>query len=194
MKNSIELFISLKKVERILLKDDEILLESFERIFRILADESKTLKDVKSIHCERIRQWDKEIRAYARILEDISLPARLIVEHVLELKYKAGLMAVEAENITQDFSAIGDVRVEEFGVIRISNGNLQLTWRDELYNYFLYPDKVELRTVDEKTTIKLFFSQVFGSQDVHKFSAITDSPKLMYIHPDLLKYIDEDSK
>lgn len=174
-----------------MLKEDPILLDSFERIFRVIDSEAKILQDVKSIHAERIRQWVKEIRAYARILEDISLPARLILEHMLELKYKSGQMAVEAANINQGFSVINDIRVEEFGVIQISTGNIQLSWRDEIYNYLLYPDKVELRTIDEKSTIKLFFSHTFGKQDVHKFSAITASPKLLYLHPVLQRFIDK---
>lgn len=177
-----------------MLKDDQILLDSFERIFRILDSEAANLKEVKSIHAERVRHWEKEIRTYARILEDISLPARLILEHILELKYKAGQMAVEAENIIQGFSIISDVKVEEFGVIKISTGNIQLTWRDEYYNYLLYPDKVELRTKDEKTTIKLFFSHNFGRQGVHKFSSVMNSPNLLYIHPILQRYIDKNQK
>lgn len=178
-------------MEIFLLKEDQIVLESFERIFRVIENEAKNLKDVKSIHSERVRQWEKEIRAYARILEDISLPARLILEHILELKFKSGQMAVEAENIIQGFSNINDISVEEFGVIQISTGNIQLSWRDEIYNYLLYPDKVELRTIDEKSTIKLFFSHIFGRQDVHKFSSVTASPKLLYLHPVLKKYIDK---
>ncbi len=77
-----------------MLKDDQILLDSFERIFRVIENETRNLKDVKSIHTERLREWEKEIRAYARILEEISLPARLIIEHILELKHKSGQMAV----------------------------------------------------------------------------------------------------
>lgn len=177
-----------------MLDNDHILLDSFERIFRVLDQEAGKLKEVKSIHAERVRQWEREIRTYARILEDISLPARFILEHILELKHKAGQMAVEAENIIQGFSTISNVVVEEFGVIKISTGNIQLTWRDEFYNYLLYPDKVELRTIDEKTTIKLFFSQTFGRQDVLKFSAITASPKLLYLHPALQRYMDKNKK
>lgn len=174
-----------------MLENDHLLLDSFERIFRVLDQERNNLIDVKSIHVERIRQWEKEIRAYARILEDISLPARFIIEHVLDLKSKAGQMAVVADCISQGFSEINGVLVEEFGVIKIYTGNIQLTWRDQEYNYLIYPDKVELRTVDEKNMIKLFFSQNFGIQDVLKFSAVTDSSKLLYIHPALQKHIDK---
>ena len=177
-----------------MLNDDQALLNSFERLFCVLEDESRNLKNIKSIHAERIRLWEKEIRAYARIFEDISLPARFILEHILELKHKGGLMAVEAENISQSLSNINDVRVEEFGVITIFTGNLRLSWRDNFYNYLLYPDKVELRTLDEKTAIKLFFSHVFGEQDVHRFSAVTSSEQLLYIHPVLQKLIDKNQE
>ncbi len=170
-------------------KTDQDLLESFEKIFRVLETESRNLKDVKSIHTERIRQWEDEVRSYARILEDISLPARLILEHLLKLKQKNGQVAVEAENIIQGFSAIHGVRVEEFGVIRVAAGSLNLSWRDEDYNYLLYPDKVELRTLDEKATIKLFFSHDFARQKVLYFSAIITCKNVLYIHPDLEKLI-----
>ena len=177
-----------------MLSDDQILLDSFERLFCVLEEESKNLKNVKSIHAERILLWEKEIRAYARIFEEISLPARLILEHILELKHKGGQMAIEAENISQSHSPINDVGVEEFGVITIHTGIVKLTWRDSFYNYLLYPDKVELRAQDEKTAIKLFFSHVFGEQDIHKFSAVTSSEQLLYIHPTLQKLIDKNQE
>lgn len=177
-----------------MLSDDQILLESFERLFCVLEDESRNLKNVKSIHAERIRLWEKEIRAYARIFEEISIPSRLILEHILELKHKGGQMAIEAENISQSLSIIHDVKVKDFGVITIHTGNVQLAWRDSFYNYLLYPDKVELRSLDEKTVIKLFFSHVFGQQDIHKFSEVTSSEQLLYIHPTLQKLIDKNQE
>lgn len=173
-----------------MLENDQLLLDSFERIFCLLDQEADALKEIKSVHAERIRQWGKEIRAYARILEEISLPARFILEHILEIKHKSGQMAVEADNIKQGFSAITEVSVEEFGVIKIRTGNIQLSWRDDTYNYLVYPDNVELRTLDEKATIKLFFSHTFGSQDVQKFAALTESSRLLYLHPALEKYLD----
>ncbi len=170
--------------------DDQKLLNSFEHIFQVLNEEVNSLNEIKSIHVQRIRQWENEIRAYARILEDISLPSRFILEHILELRDKSGQMAVEAENITQGFSVINDVEVKKFGVIWISLGTIELSWRDEDYNYLLYPDKVELRTIDEKAMIKFFFPYNFSQQYVQKFSEIISSPKLLYIHPVLQKYLE----
>ncbi|UWG95612.1 hypothetical protein LPY66_11855 [Dehalobacter sp. DCM] len=172
-----------------MLRDDEKLLDSFEQVYRLLEQVTKSLTDQKCIYAEKIRQWEDEIKAYGRIIEEISLPARLILEHILLLKFRSGQMAMEAENITQVFSAIGDVRVEKFGIIKITSGDVELSWRDELYNYLIYPDKVELRTNDEKTTIKLFFSQSFEEKDIQKFSDIKESLQLLYIHPSLEKHI-----
>lgn len=173
-----------------MLYDDQEILASYERLFCALENESRILKDIRSIHAEIIRQMGQEIRSYARIFEEISLPARFILEHILELKHKGGQMALEAENISQHFSAITEVRVEEFGIIKISTGSVQLSWRDEFYNYLLYPDKVELRTTDEKTAIKLFFSHAFGSQGIQKFRNLNTSSRLLYLHPVLQNYTD----
>lgn len=173
-------------------KDDNIILESLEKIYRVLENEIRQLQDIKSIHVLKIIEWGKEIRAYARIFEDISLPARMIIEHILELKFKAGQMAIETDNVTHNFSAIEDISIEEFGVIKISTGELHISWHDEDYNYLLYPDKVELRTADEKMIIKLFFSYNFSRQILQNFSQILHDPKVIYIHPNLKQYIDKE--
>jgi len=168
--------------------DDQKLLDSFERIYLALDQEILNLEATRAIYVERMRQWENEIKAYTRIIEEISLPARLILEHILELKHKSGQMAVEGESLTQGYSAINGVTVEEFGLIRISTGTIELSWRDENYNYLFYPDKVELRTVDEKAMIRFFFSHHFSRQHIKKLIEIADSPKLSYIHPVLKKY------
>ncbi|NLO96885.1 MAG: hypothetical protein GX091_02215 [Peptococcaceae bacterium] len=170
---------------------DPKLLDSFERLFKVIDQEVNNFKKVKLVYIEMIRQWEKEIRSYARMIEDISLPSRLILEHILELKQNSGQMAVEAENINQGFASINNVEVEEFGVIKISTGSIKLLWRDADYNYLLYPDKAELRTLDEKTVIRLFFSHNFGQQHIQRFAGILTSPKLLYIHPDLKKFMEQ---
>jgi len=172
-------------------EQDQRLLESFERIFKVLKNEEEKLKDIKSIHIEKIKQLESEVRTQARIVEEISLPARLILEHILELKYKSGQIAVESEYITANFSSMFDVKVEQFGLIIVSVGDLRLCWRDSNYNYLIYPDKVEIRKFDEKFSIKLFFSRDFGKQIINKFSDIINSPQLHYLHPSLQEYINK---
>ncbi|NLM21362.1 MAG: hypothetical protein GX207_06390 [Peptococcaceae bacterium] len=168
------------------------LLDSFERIYQVINREVNNLQEVKLVYVEMIRQWEKEIRSYARILEDISLPSRLILEHILDLKLKSGQMAVEAESINQGFAPINYVGVEEFGVIKISTGSIELIWRDADYNYLLYPNKAELRTIDEKAVIRLSFSYSFGQKHLQKFAGVLSSPQLLYIHPTLEKFTEQE--
>ncbi|ADY56369.1 hypothetical protein Sgly_2076 [Syntrophobotulus glycolicus DSM 8271] len=172
-----------------MLQEDELLLESLERIYRALDSEISRLKQIKSIHVEKIMEIEEEIQAYARIIEEISVPARMILEHVLVLKDKSGQMAVESSNINFPFSVIRNIKIDQFGLINIQAGDLELSWRDIDFHYFFYPDKVELRSKDEKSIIKLFFSLHFGRQTIKKFSAIQKDQGVIYIHPMLCQII-----
>mgnify|MGYP000875930636 CR=1 FL=1 len=172
--------------------DDLKLLDSFERIYQVIKQEVNNLQEVKLVYVEMIRRWEKEIKSYARILEEISLPSRLILEHILELKQKSGQMAVEAESINQGFAPINYVGVEEFGVVKISTGSIELLWRDADYNYLLYPNKAELRTIDEKAVISLSFSHSFSPKHLQKFAGGLNSPQLLYIHPTLQKFMEQE--
>lgn len=171
-------------------QEDELLLESLERIYRVLELETAQLKEIKSIHVEKIIEIEDEIRAYARIIEEISVPARMILEHVLVLKDKSGQMAVESSNINHNFSEIRNIKIDKFGLINIKTGGLELSWRDIDFNYYFYPDKVELRSKDEKSSIKLFFSLNFGRQTVKKFADIKKDQGVIYIHPMLNQIIE----
>lgn len=140
-----------------------------------------------SVHIQQLSAWSEEIRAYIRLFEEISSPARLVVEHVLDLKFNDGLLGVETENIKMDRSIIDSMQIFEFGVIQVVVGNMQLSWRDGDYNYYFYPDMVELRTADEKSLIKLFFSRNFARQTQVQFAALKNLPQVIYIHPELVK-------
>jgi len=164
-------------------------MESIENIYIAIEGEKNKLNSIKSIHVQKINELEEEIRSYARIFEDISLAARLIIEHILEMKSKKGLIAIEAESISQNYSSIRGLELEEFGLIKVSLGDLVLTWRDQDNNYLFYPDKVELRSIDEKKSIKIFFSLEFGTQVLGKFPVLADQPNIMYFHPSLIKNI-----
>lgn len=169
-----------------MLKDDNLFLESFENIYSVIARELQELEDNRSVYKDKLIELKEEIRAYCRIFEDISLPARLILEQVMDMKQKSAQIAIEAQNMTQNYAMIKEIKVLEFGVIRLTVGEMDISWHDREYNYLLYPDKVELRTLDEKSVIKLFFSNVFDQQIIDKFSPLLkDEEKVIYIHPSL---------
>ena len=170
-------------------EEDFLLLESLEEIHRVLEKSIKEISKVRSIHVTHFEHWAEELRNYRRIFEEISSPARLIIEQLLDNQYKSGQVALEAGQLSQSFSSIGGIKVEQFGIIKIKLGELEVTWRDGSYTYYLYPDKVELRAVDEKSAVKMFFSLPFTRQTVEKFPELVQSPNVAYIHPQLEQWL-----
>ncbi|MCO1600391.1 hypothetical protein [Desulfosporosinus nitroreducens] len=170
-------------------EEDSILLECLEDVYHTFEKALKKANQVRSIHVQKFEQLLVEIRSERRIFEDISIPARLIVEQLLESQFRVGQVAIEAERLKQTFASVAYVKVEEFGKICMKIGELEVSWRDGNYSYYLYPDKVELRATDEKSSIKLFFSIAFNRQSVERFPEILISPNVVYIHPQLEKWI-----
>lgn len=171
------------------MREDDELLECLEDIHFCFLEALKRVQKVRSVHVLQLEKWAEDLRSQRRIFEDISIPARLIIEHILESQFKGGKVAVEAEHIKQSYTSIGSVKVEEFGIIKVVLGEAEISWRDENYSYYFYPDKIELRAVDEKSAIKLFFTLAFGRQMVEKFPEILRSPNIAYIHPQLEKWL-----
>jgi len=164
-----------------------MILASLERISSVFTQSLNDIQADSSVHIQQLSAWAEEIRAYIRLFEEISSPARLVVEQILDLKFNDGLLGVETENIKMERSIIDSLQIFEFGVIQVIVGNMQLSWRDGDYNYYFYPDMVELRTADEKSLIKLFFSRNFARQTQIQFAALKNLPQVIYIHPELIK-------
>lgn len=170
-------------------EEDSILLDCLEDMYHTLEKALKKANQVRSIHVQKLEQLLAEIKSERRIFEEISIPARLIVEQLLESQFRVGQVAIEAERLKQSFASVVYVKVEEFGIIRIKIGELEISWRDGNYSYYLYPDKIELRANDEKSSIKLFFSISFNRKTLENFPEILISPNVVYIHPQLEKWI-----
>ncbi|MDR1960792.1 MAG: hypothetical protein LBQ16_00750 [Gracilibacteraceae bacterium] len=164
---------------------DGRLLESLEKIHRCLETEMEKLKDIKAAPADSLREMALETRGLARLLEEVSVSGRLVIEYALELRKRNGQIAVETEAVRQDFCAVRQVRVEEFGILRLTIADLCLTWRDGGYNYLFYPDKVEMRSRDEKSVIKLFFSQPFDQRFLCGQSEVLTCPRVLYLHPEI---------
>jgi len=166
-------------------EEDAILLECLEDVYHTFDKALQKAQTVRSIHVRKFEQILDELRSERRVFEDISIPARLIVEQLLESQFRVGQVALEGEYLKQPFTGVEALKVEEFGIIRVKLGEVEVTWRDGNYSYYLYPDKVELRAKDEKSAIKLFFSIPFNRQTLEKFPELRTSPNIVYIHPQL---------
>ena len=170
-------------------EEDSLLLECLEDVYHTFEKALKKAQKVRSIHVRKFEQILEELRSERRAFEDISIPARLIVEQLLESQFKVGQVALESEYLRHSFACVDAVKVEEFGIIRVKLGEVEITWRDGNYSYYLYPDKVELRAIDEKSAIKLFFSIPFNRQTLERFPEIITSSNVVYIHPQLETWI-----
>lgn len=170
-------------------EEDEMLLECLEDVYHTFEKALIKAQKVRSIHVRKLEQILDELRSERRVFEDISTPARLIVEQLLESQFRVGQVAMEAEYLRHPFTGVEAVKVEEFGIIRVKLGEMEITWRDGSYSYYLYPDKVELRAKDEKSAIKLFFSIAFNRQTLERLPEIITSPDVVYIHPHLEAWI-----
>lgn len=170
-------------------QEDILVLECLDGIYLALEKSLKKIEPVRSIHRLQLEQWAEEIRNHRRILEEISLPARLVVEHLMGIQLKTGQVGLETGQLSQGLSSIRGINIEQFGIIKVLLGELEVTWRDEDYSYYFYPDKVELRAKDEKSGVKLFFSIAFTRQAVETYPDLLKSPKVSYIHPQLEKWL-----
>ena len=170
-------------------EEDAILLECLEDVYHSFEKALKKAQKVRSIHVQKFEEILEELRSERRVFEDISIPARLIVEQLLESQFRVGQVALEADYLRHPFTGVEAVKVKEFGIICVKLGEVEITWRDGNYSYYLYPDKVELRAIDEKSAIKLFFSIPFSRQTLEKFPEIITSPNVVYIHPQLDTWI-----
>ncbi|WP_206812436.1 hypothetical protein [Paradesulfitobacterium ferrireducens] len=167
---------------------DDLLLECLEDVYHSLEKALRKLENVRSIHVAEMERLAEELRSERRIFEELSGPARLIVEHLLECQHKNALVSIEAEQISQPFATVGKISVLPFGIIKLTLSNLELAWRDGNYTYYLYPDKIELRARDEKSGIKLFFTLPFSRQLIEGFADLPAAKNLAYIHPQLVKW------
>lgn len=170
-------------------EEDSILLECLEDVYHNFEKALKKVQKVRSIHVQKFERLLEELLSERRVFEDISIPARLIIEQLLESQFKVGQVALEAEYLRQPFSGVEYVKIEEFGIIRVKLGDVEVRWRDGNYAYYFYPDKVELRATDEKSAIKLFFSISFNQQTIERFPEILKSPNVVYVHPQLENWI-----
>lgn len=142
----------------------------------------------------RFKAIEEKLTTERRLLEEVSLPCRFILEHFSTfmgkddhpMGFRMGLLEV-GRGILNDFS------INEWGNVYLLIGNIRLGWRDKDYQYLFYPDKVILRSYDmAKPEIHLFFNFAFKySKLLPEFSEIADHEQTLYCHPDLLENTEE---
>ncbi|MFZ5943258.1 MAG: hypothetical protein ACOYVD_04055 [Bacillota bacterium] len=170
---------------------DQKLLETYEDLNMAFWQLQESLKEIpKNLpSLERLNIIKRRLTTERRLIEEISLPCRFILEHFTTfmgkldhtLGYKVGQFQVGR-------GLLSDFHIEEWGNVVLYLGNVQLTWRDADYLYYFYPDKVILRSCDRtKPEIQLFFSFAFKySHLLEMYQDVNQHKQVEYWHEDLV--------
>lgn len=171
---------------------DKRYLEALEEITRTLwkCKEKYQLEGEENYpQWARLKTLEEKLATERRLLEEVSLPCRFILEHFSTfmgksdhtLGFRLGLLEM-GRGILNSFS------INEWGNITIEIGNVRLGWRDKDYQYLFYPDKVILRALDRsKPEIHFSFSFAFPySKLLEEFRDVVDHEQTLYFHPDLI--------
>ena len=170
-------------------QDQEILLV-YEEVGEVLKRlEEKEGVDENTSYYSRLKLIKDQIATERRLIEEISLPCRFILEHFSFFLGKPDYtLGFKYGKIQAGRGLLSAITVEEWGNIRLSLGSIELSWRDAEYQYMFYPDKVILRPNDlSKGEIYLYFSYAFKYSDLLKqYQDVASDPQTCYWHEDLV--------
>ena len=168
-------------------RQDSLALEIFEDLYYFLESKIKLLSQ-ENPQRHMLEEIQQIVASERRVLEEISLPCRFLLEHLAEQQVRGATVELETENCVQNKSPVTGIQVQEWAKIKVRLGSLDLCWRDTGSRYYFYPDKVEIRPQDERVRgFKLFFSFPFKSSHglLNRFPSLKEDPQVSYWHPDL---------
>lgn len=131
-----------------------------------------------------------KVETERRLVEEISLPCRFILEHFsLFLGKWDYTVGFKFGKVQTGRGLLSDLRVAEWGNVHLIIGNTEINWRDVDYQYMFYPDKVIVRPKDiSKADIYLYFSYAFKySSCLKQFQDVQNHEQTLYWHEDLIK-------
>lgn len=139
---------------------------------------------------KRFRILLDKIETERRLIEDVSLPCRFVVEHLSlfidEMEYTIGF---EYRDVRSGRGLLHSVRIGEWGAVTVHIGDVQITWRDPEVSYMFYPDKIIIR---QKTSavddITFYFSYPFkyALSLLQAFQEVSKHEKTLYWHESLI--------
>ncbi len=170
-------------------------MEDITQVMRRSMDKYHEENKESEFHPQRTRyaQMEAMVASERRLLEEVSLPCRLILEHFstfsdqpdrsISVRYGSALYC----NGTYQGYAIN-----EWGHVTLKLGSFSITWRDDEYQYMFYSDKVILRPLDiQKPEISFSFSfSLKYSKLLEEFSDVAGHPQTGYYQPDLFSKED----
>ena len=143
-------------------------------------------------HAQRLRyqQLEDMVASERRLLEEISLPCRLVLEHLSTfLDQPDRSISIRYGQCQYSNGAYRGFSINEWGHVTLHLGNFSVTWRDDDYQYMFYADKVILRAFDiQKPEIGISFNfSLKYSKLLEDFKDITEDRQTGYCQPDLFE-------
>ena len=141
----------------------------------------------------RFRQFEDMVASERRLIEEISAPCRLILEHFSSFldqpDRSVGIRYGQSSYSNGDYLGYA---INEWGHVTLKVGNCRITWRDDEYQYMFYADKVILRAYDiqkPEITISFTFSLKY-SKLLEEYPDVPGHPQTAYYQPDLFSLIE----
>lgn len=176
------------------LSDQDILLVC-DDLLKVFGDHNIDLHDsqlaVDSAPIDRRFSFIRDrIETERRLIEDISRPGRLMIEHFSlfmdKMDYTIGFIYGD---IKTGRGLLGNIRVGEWGTVSLEIGDVSVTWRDADVGYMFYPDRIIVRPKDSaQDDITFYFSYSFkyDKELLKEYQDVSKNDQTLYWHEDLL--------
>jgi hypothetical protein len=169
-----------------------------QRFLSLLEDVTLALRKSKTTYqldeesdhpqINRLHRLESLLATERRLIEEISPPGRLVLEHFTLLRDRPDQMIrFRYDLIEAGKGSFHGFVINEWGHVTVNIGNTFIAWRDEDYQYMFYPNKIILRALDAAKP-ELHFAFDFSlkySRLLEDFGDVPVHPHTIYIHPDL---------
>lgn len=165
-------------------------MEDIAQVMRKSMEKYQEENKESEFHPQRTRyvQLEAMVASERRLLEEISLPCRLVLEHFSAfVEQPDRSISVRYGSALYNNGAYQGYAINEWGHVTLKLGNFSITWRDDEYQYMFYSDKVILRPLDiQKPEICISFTfSLKYSKLLEDFRDVTSHSQTGYYQPDL---------
>lgn len=159
-------------------------LKSDDEWNRISEDEGSAGLNIRMTMFKEMMEFER------RLIEEISLPARFILEHFSYLLNHADyLVSFSYGQMLFGSGRLNLMKIKEWGNIELTIGGTDIRWRDEEVQYLFYPNKVTIRNKDslKHDDINLMFNYQFNHAQglLHAYQDVKDDKQTLYWHEKL---------
>lgn len=155
----------------------------------VAGDHAALLADEDAPLARRFALIRERIISEQHLIEDISRPGRLMVEHfsyfLEQVDHTVGFVR---GNIKTGRGLLKGIHIGDWGTISLDINDLTVTWRDADVGYMFYPDRILVRPKDSgQDDMTFFFSYSFkyGSGLLKQFEDVKDHEQTLYWHEGL---------